>query len=180
MATDDWRLRGRMGTCGTARRQMQVQHYDVAKPAQSTLQSKTAPSPTTTASRPTRTSSSTPARLETRRWFPAERVHLRSAASAARQVPPHRGTQPAGRPRMTDSKRHRDRRTEDWTQLLGPRWNHAVGARVRDRLSQMLVLILEDVQYRVALRPVLSEQFHRRPHVVVGNCRYRFLQIGIR
>src|ERR1041385_9266893 len=64
--------------------------------------------------------------------------------------------------------------------LLRPGRNHAVGARVRDRLPQMLVLIFEDVHQRVLLRPVSSEQFHRRLQVVIGNCRNRFLQIEVR
>src|SRR4029077_14471051 len=64
--------------------------------------------------------------------------------------------------------------------LLRPGRNHAVAARVRDRLPQMLVLIFEDVHQRVLLRPVSSEQFHRRLQVVIGNCRNRFLQIEVR
>ncbi len=64
--------------------------------------------------------------------------------------------------------------------LLGPGRNHAVAARVRDRLPQMLVLIFENVHQRVLLRPVSSEQFHRRLQVVVGKCRNRFLQIDVR
>src|ERR1051326_4572563 len=64
--------------------------------------------------------------------------------------------------------------------LLGPGRNHAVAARVRDRLSQMLVLIYENVHQRVLLRPVSAEQFHRCLQVAVGESRNRFLQIGVR
>ena len=54
--------------------------------------------------------------------------------------------------------------------LLGPGRNHAVTARVRDRLPQMLVLIFENQHQRALLRHVSSEQFHRRLQVVVGIC----------
>src|SRR5215831_6037845 len=64
--------------------------------------------------------------------------------------------------------------------LLGPGRNHAVAARVRNRLPQMLVLIFENVHQRVLLRPVSSEQFHRRLQVVVGKSGNRFLQIEVR
>src|SRR5579859_7057034 len=64
--------------------------------------------------------------------------------------------------------------------LLRPRRNHAVAPRVRDRLPQMLVLIFENVHQRVLLRPVSSEQFHRRLQVFVGKSRNRFLQIDVR
>src|SRR5439155_3035026 len=52
--------------------------------------------------------------------------------------------------------------------LLRPGRNHAVAARVRDRLPQMLVLIFENQHQRALLRHVSSEQFHRRLQVVVG------------
>src|SRR6202020_3547267 len=42
--------------------------------------------------------------------------------------------------------------------LLRPGRNHAVGARVRDRLSQMLVLIFENQHQRVLLRHVCLEE----------------------
>src|SRR5215471_19318201 len=64
--------------------------------------------------------------------------------------------------------------------LLRPGRNHAVAARVRDRLPQMLVLIFENVHHRVLLRPVSSEQFHSRLQVVVGKSCNRFLQIDVR
>src|SRR5580693_4254396 len=64
--------------------------------------------------------------------------------------------------------------------LLRPGRNHAVAARVRDRLPQMLVLIFEKVHQRALLRHVSSEQFHRRLEVVVGKFRNRFLQIDVR
>src|SRR5215467_2935301 len=44
----------------------------------------------------------------------------------------------------------------------------------------MFVLIFENVHQRVLLRPVSSEQFHRRLQVVVGKSRNRFLQIEVR
>src|SRR5580704_8475881 len=46
--------------------------------------------------------------------------------------------------------------------LLRPGRNHAVAARVRDRLPQMLVLIFEKQHQRALLCHVSSEQFHRR------------------
>src|SRR5580704_14593351 len=64
--------------------------------------------------------------------------------------------------------------------LLRPGRNHAVAARVRDRLPQMLVLIFEKQHQRALLRHVSSEQFHRRLQVVVGKSRNRFLQIDVR
>src|SRR5580704_8018720 len=64
--------------------------------------------------------------------------------------------------------------------LLRPGRNHAVGARVGDRLPQMLVLIFENQKERALLRHVSSEQFHRRLQVVVGKSRNRFLQIDVR
>src|SRR5258707_13847201 len=64
--------------------------------------------------------------------------------------------------------------------LLGPGRNHAVAARVRDRLLQMLVLIFENEHQRALLRHVSSEQFHLRLQVVVGESRNRFLQIDLR
>src|SRR5215468_5152107 len=64
--------------------------------------------------------------------------------------------------------------------LLRPGRNHAVAARVRDRLPQMLVLIFENVLDRVRLRPVSSEQFHCGLQVAVGKCCNRFLQIEVR
>src|SRR5215470_11236857 len=64
--------------------------------------------------------------------------------------------------------------------LLRPGRNHAVAARVRDRLPQMLVLIFENVHHRILLRPVSSEQFHSRLQVVVGKSCNRFLQIDVR
>src|SRR6185369_9671968 len=57
--------------------------------------------------------------------------------------------------------------------LLRPGRNHAVTARVRDRLPQMLVLIFENVHQRVLLRPFPSEQLNRRLQVVVGKSRDR-------
>ena len=64
--------------------------------------------------------------------------------------------------------------------LLRPGGNHTVGARVRDRLPEMLVLIFENQHQRVLLGHVFSEQFHGRLQVVVGKSRNRFLQIGVR
>src|SRR5215831_14230465 len=63
--------------------------------------------------------------------------------------------------------------------LLGPRWSHAVAARVRDRLPQMLVLVFENVHHRVLLRPVPSEQLHRGLQVMVGESCHRLLQIDV-
>src|SRR5215472_16323418 len=64
--------------------------------------------------------------------------------------------------------------------LRRPGRNHTVAARVRNRLPQMLVLISENVHQCVLLRPVSSEQFHRRLQVVVGKSCNRFLQIEVR
>jgi len=64
--------------------------------------------------------------------------------------------------------------------LLGPGRHYAVGARVRDRLPQMLVLICEDVHHRALLGPVSSEQLHSRLQVGVGKSCNRFLQIDVR
>src|SRR6266851_8670468 len=64
--------------------------------------------------------------------------------------------------------------------LLRPGRNHAVAARVRDRLPQMLVLIFDNQHQRALLRHVSSEQFHRRLQVVVGKSRNRFLQTDVR
>src|ERR1700678_2052652 len=61
------------------------------------------------------------------------------------------------------------------TLLLRPGRSHAVGARVRDRLPQMLVLIFENQHHRVLLGHVFSEQFHLCLQVVVGESRNCFL-----
>src|SRR5262249_59059130 len=75
---------------------------------------------------------------------------------------------------------HRWRPDHPAALLLRPGRNYSVAARVRDRLPQMLMLILENQHQRVQLRHVSSEQFHRRPQVVVGKSRNRFLQIDVR
>ena len=64
--------------------------------------------------------------------------------------------------------------------LLRPGRDHAIGARVRDRLSQMLVLISEKQHHRALLRQVMSEQFRRRLQVAFRESRNRFLQSGVR
>ena len=78
-----------------------------------------------------------------------------------------------GRSSALDSKKARD--DSRAALLLRPGRNHAVGARVRDRLPQMLVLIFENQHQRVLLRHVFSEQFHVCLQVVVGKSRDRFL-----
>jgi hypothetical protein len=75
---------------------------------------------------------------------------------------------------------HRRRPDHAAAFLLRPGRNHAVAARVRDRLPQVLVLIFENQHQRVLLRHVFSEQFHPCLQVLVGKSRNRFLQICVR